>query len=875
MAYATLRGGNVRIGTATARGNLSVYAAASCTQTLAQTSGTFAGLLNNLSIIGGGYRATATVDVSAVSGGTLDVASSFVVGEASGNGSSGRLSLGSNWTIRVGSGPSARGAIRVGSGFSDMGTIGEVRCLSGGGSLTAYVSGFYVGYITGDQYAAAIGTMDLSGITGPVVIDTPAMGVGLVNAKYLAAGYGYLNLGGTRSLSMNVGQLTVGHGGYAASGAYRATGRLLLGAGTCTVGTASIGGPYVLLYGSPVDDSGIVTTYGTTVRVTNSISIDLYGCVSNNIAETSSGLDLATDDDWVLAVQSTMLTGGAIRIVFTLPPTGNVWNATSANATGVHWGLRWKGNHASRLMSMWRGADGIQGNNDDKLRWEDSAIGGVFAGQVGIFYDPGLGTEGRPYDMTYVGCYTRDLSGSGSPAVMTLSATNVLADSAYLNGLLASTGGLSTVARVYWSSGGDLGWTHEGWEGTNEWAGAGTGILSYAASGLSSNTTYTYRFYAVNSAGENWGTASSVALASHPTVVTLTPTNLQMTSAVLKGNLTAGGTARVRALWGTADAGPSLAAWQATNDLGEVGIGVKASPVTGLTPGQLYYYRFHATNCFGESWGETAAFSPGVAGSVTWDGGAGADDNWSTGLNWGGDVAPANPHSPPAWIYFMANDAGNVNVMDRDWGANSVSYTTNHTTWLAGHTLSLKGVLYINAFGGRGTVCMDSGVVKVTSQLNDFSGYLVASQVVFQVSNSVYIGTSAGITSIVTGTSSGIDLGNTNDWAFSIQSTNGSGGGLTIVFAGTPRDTMKKPHWGLRWSGNHTNTLVSLMKGADNIIGTADDKLRVDDSAMGGQFIGAIRIFYDAGLGTADRPFDKTYIGCFTETEKGTLITIW
>ncbi|MEI8190142.1 MAG: ATP-binding cassette domain-containing protein, partial [candidate division NC10 bacterium] len=215
--------------------------------------------------------------------------------------------------------------------------------------------------------------------------------------------------------------------------------------------------------------------------------------------------------------------------------------------------------------------------------------------------------------------------------------------------------------------------------------------------------------------------------------------------------------------------------------LAEVGLGVKASPVTGLTPGQIHYYRFHATNCVGESWGEAVAFWPGAVGSVTWDGEAGEDDNWSTGLNWVGDVVPASPQ-PSGWIYFVTNDSGNVNVVDRDWEVNGVNYTTNHTTRLAGHTLTLKSALQININGGLGTVWLDGGVIKSAGQLNDSYGYLVASQVVFQVSNSVYIGTTGSMTSIVAGASSGIDLANTNDWALSIQSTSGSGRGLNFVF---------------------------------------------------------------------------------------------
>ena len=80
----------------------------------------------------------------------------------------------------------------------------------------------------------------------------------------------------------------------------------------------------------------------------------------------------------------------------------------------------------------------------------------------------------------------------------------------------------------------------------------------------------------------------------------------------------------------------------------------------------------------------------GVRGDDTWDGGAGADDAWSTDNNWVDDTAPANPETGS--VYFDNGDLGNVNVVDQDWTVYFLRYQNSsasqaHTTDLNGKTI--------------------------------------------------------------------------------------------------------------------------------------------------------------------------------------------
>jgi hypothetical protein len=112
----------------------------------------------------------------------------------------------------------------------------------------------------------------------------------------------------------------------------------------------------------------------------------------------------------------------------------------------------------------------------------------------------------------------------------------------------------------------------------------------------------------------NWIWASWLGMASNgvlltygsvglPTVRNETPTNITAGAANLNGYLVSTGLAptTVRVYWGTNDGGTVEANWGITNDFGLRGPGPVTTNVS-LSPGMLYFYRYYATNDYGDWW---------------------------------------------------------------------------------------------------------------------------------------------------------------------------------------------------------------------------------------------------------------------------------
>jgi len=188
-------------------------------------------------------------------------------------------------------------------------------------------------------------------------------------------------------------------------------------------------------------------------------------------------------------------------------------------------------------------------------------------------------------------------------------ATNVLATSAWLNGMLLSTGTAESVVYVYWGT--SNGVTNKGNWGA--WTNFGAGVEWQALTtnvSVNPNTTYYYRFYATNAAGdEGWASDSAVFLTPGTPVLNtgVGAAPVSFATATLNGNLTAGGSATVSVFWGQ-----NTNAWSGTNSLGTRTLGVFGTAVSGLSPVTLYYYRCYGTNASGEGWSDIAAFTTRV-----------------------------------------------------------------------------------------------------------------------------------------------------------------------------------------------------------------------------------------------------------------------
>ena len=278
-------------------------------------------------------------------------------------------------------------------------------------------------------------------------------------------------------------------------------------------------------------------------------------------------------------------------------------------------------------------------------------------------------------------------------------ASPVEATSAQLNGTLSCSGSVYTVYG-YWNttSGGTdpAAWTNSVLVGSFTNLTTATAI-SGAATGLTQGTTYYFAFRGVNIDDEIWSAPTTFTTSSGPGVDNAAgATGITAFQATLNGTLTNGSQAYVTIYWGDSNGETDAAAWGHTNNLDQLSEGPFSSLALGLTDGVTYYYRCYATNEAGEAW--AAATSSFVAQDTagpgqTWDGGGGANDDWTLGANWVGDVMPGRPAT--SVVTFNNTDVDNTNRLDTDWtlnGGMTVANTTGaHTIDLGGNTLTLNG----------------------------------------------------------------------------------------------------------------------------------------------------------------------------------------
>jgi uncharacterized protein (TIGR02145 family) len=193
-----------------------------------------------------------------------------------------------------------------------------------------------------------------------------------------------------------------------------------------------------------------------------------------------------------------------------------------------------------------------------------------------------------------------------APTLTTASVTNIMYTTAECGGNVISDGGSTVTARgVCWSTTANPTIADDT---TNN--GTGTGNFTSNLTGLTENTTYHVRAYAVNAQGTSYGSEesfSTLAL-SVPTVATASVSAITYTSAQCGGDVTSDGGLDVTdrgVCWSTTTA-PTIAD-DTTND--GTGTGSFTSNLTGLTVNTTYYVRAYAINSLGTSYGSEVSFS--------------------------------------------------------------------------------------------------------------------------------------------------------------------------------------------------------------------------------------------------------------------------
>ena len=183
-----------------------------------------------------------------------------------------------------------------------------------------------------------------------------------------------------------------------------------------------------------------------------------------------------------------------------------------------------------------------------------------------------------------------------------------------LNGVVAST----TQINLSWTdnASNETGFKIERKTGTGSYAVVGTvntDIVTYNDLGLTPNTSYTYRVYSYNSAGNsttnsNEVTLTTASLSSLATLTTTVASTIAITTAVSGGTISSDGGATITArgiCWSTS-ATPTIALTTKTTD--GTGTGVFTSNLTALSANTTYHVRAYATNSVGTAYGNEITF---------------------------------------------------------------------------------------------------------------------------------------------------------------------------------------------------------------------------------------------------------------------------
>jgi hypothetical protein len=184
-----------------------------------------------------------------------------------------------------------------------------------------------------------------------------------------------------------------------------------------------------------------------------------------------------------------------------------------------------------------------------------------------------------------------------APTVTTNDATNIAQTTATLNG--AVTAGSETI-------------TAQGFEwketsgSTYTTVNATGATMSYDLTGLTENTSYTFRAFATTASGTTYGTEKTFTTQSTPvtppTVTTNDATNIGQTTATLNGAVTEGSeTITAQGFEWKASAGGTYTTVNATG-------ATMSYDLTGLTPNTSYTFKAFATTASGTTYGEEKTF---------------------------------------------------------------------------------------------------------------------------------------------------------------------------------------------------------------------------------------------------------------------------
>jgi hypothetical protein len=281
------------------------------------------------------------------------------------------------------------------------------------------------------------------------------------------------------------------------------------------------------------------------------------------------------------------------------------------------------------------------------------------------------------YDYKDIALYNNG-GGASTPTVSTSTPTNITSNSATCGGNVTNDGGANVIQRgVCYSTSPNPNTSN----GTIATSGTGTGEYTCNLTGLTSNTKYYVRAYAINSVGTSYGTQKDFTTSSgggggatSPTVTINEPSNITSTTATCSGNVTSEGSASVteRGICYNTSGTPTTSSNKVTSGSGG---GAFTCNLTGLTPNTKYYVRAYAKSSAGTSYSSQKEFttSSGGGGSSVTE----FTEGFETGLpsTWATIDADGDGYN---WYNGYSGHNGSSGLMTSDSYSSGVLYPDNY-----------------------------------------------------------------------------------------------------------------------------------------------------------------------------------------------------
>ncbi|WP_395740027.1 fibronectin type III domain-containing protein [Prosthecobacter sp.] len=661
-----------------------------------------------------------------------------------------------------------------------------------------------------------------------------------------------------------------------------------------------------------------VLTYAITGN-TNAFAVTpSINTVVDGSGNSSSTLQLASfaGGQSTVTVTATDLDGNSVSQTFTVTvaqaPTVSSPSSTSITATTATLGGNVSSDGGAPITERGVVYSPTATNNNPALNGT-GVIKLVASGTTGVFTTPatglapGTGYSFKAYATNGVGTTYTSVSSfttsTQAPTVNTPTTASITATGATLGGTVASDGGATITERgiVYSVTTTNPDPVING-SGVIKVPTTGTtGVFTAPVTGLSPNTGYSFKAYAINSLGTTYTTpaATFATSALSPTVTTATSASITGTTATLGGTVASDGGSTITErgiVYSVTTTNPD----PIINGAGVIKVtttgttGIFTTPVTGLSPNTGYSFKAYAINSIGTTYTSVSTFTtPTQAPTVTT---ASTASITSTTATLGGNVTSdgGSAITERGVVYSVTttnpdpliNGSGVTKLMSSGttgvFTANAASLAPNTGYSFKAYAINSVGTTYTSPVSNFTTSATPPGATTlaasaITSTSVTLNGSIVANNssttVSFDYGTSASYGTNVAATpgtvtgSTTTGVSTnvtGLAPGTTYHFRVNGTSTAGTTNGTDLTFTTlSSLQSWRQTYFGT--TANTGNTADNADYDKDGIPNLIEYALKLDPTT-------ASKLTYTAVVNGAN--FEYTYSRSTAAVNAGLIINV-